>query len=136
MPNNIKSLIVKLQRKAKLKSDEYNRTVQIIAAGIIFEELMRVTPVISGRLAGNYELLTDRAGGRFRPRRFNGSRTVSAENLIKILAITGKDELRIQNLTPYAEKVNLTSRRNSKYFERALLAAKNRLKVQGITLTL
>ncbi len=131
MPSNFKGLRASLKRGSKLQADSIAAKIQTKVMTIILEEVARTTPVDTGRLAGNYVVVVGRGGTPFDPNKFNKTREPSASNLAIVASLDGKGSVAIANKTPYSEIVN-RGQFHAKYFERALLAAENRIAAAGI----
>ena len=137
MPSNMRQFKKYLEREINEHVAVYNKEVQQTAARIILQELAKGTPVDTGRLAANWELVKEGNTSTYKHNSFLQTHRVSAIQEKRIEAITGKFEFSITNITPYILEVNNGiggNLHNKKFFQLSLLAARARLQPLGITL--
>ena len=132
MPSNIKSLKQKVNLEIKSKSKEKRAEIQRLATTIYLEEVARLIPVLTGRLAGGISVVT----GAGRPpvtNKINKSRRPSLENLQKASTLDGDGSVSIVNNVRYANFVDkgAQGRPGVFFYRRARLATNQRLQALG-----
>ena len=140
MPNNSKKLIAEIHRRVKAHSRD-PANIGVVAdmqkriATLYLTNLLRLTNVDTGRLAGGWTVRLRKAAGNKRASR-NRSKLPNKKQFAPIDKITGKGTVSIVNSIPYAGYVDrgTVHQRASNFTRRAALMTKAQLKRSGINL--
>lgn len=133
MPSNIRSLKQKINVTIKTKSLEKSAEIQRVVTTIYLEELARLTPVLTGRLAGGYVVVTG-SGRPARTNKLNKTGQPSLENIKKASTLKGNTSVSVINNVRYANFVDkgAQGRPGRYFFRRARLATNQRLQALGL----
>lgn len=133
MPAKIKILKQRIKTRGANISAQLSAKMQKTATTIFLEELARLIPVRTGRLAGGVVVRVGAGRSPNEVKKFNKTKEVSLENLAIASILTGKSTVSIINNVPYASFVDggTKNQRAQRFFRRARISADVRLHLLG-----